>query len=480
MIRFHHFQIILLLSLAISFGFVSCNNMPVVKEPVQESLSITDTSPDFKVAYANHTGWTYNKGIYEVNIRQYTPEGTFKAFAGHLPRLKEMGVGILWLMPINPIGLENRKGSHGSYYSVQDYARVNPEFGSKDDFKSMVENAHKNGMYVLVDWVANHTSWDNTLTTSNPEFYLRKDDGSFQPPPGHEDWTDVIQLDYSNPDVQDYMVAMLKKWVVETGIDGYRFDYVDGVPVEFWKRAIRELKGLKPDIFLLAEGDGVKYHQMGFDMDYCWALHGWDSGIMRQIYEGKKDVFDLDAFLSTEKTNYMPEKYRMYFTSNHDENSWHGTEFEQLGQSAEVFAALTHTLYGMPLVYSGQEAGMDKRLEFFTKDQINWNNLVYEKLYSKLNHLRDTCQALWNGAAGAIPMRIGTSLDESVFAFVRSKNNSMVIVMLNLEAETNSFSVESNGYNGTYYDIISDTTFELSDKKPVTLKAWGYRVLVRK
>ncbi len=478
MMKGTHFFVLALLTFALSSCFNACKKDLPVYHPDDTTTTGIDTSPDFAVRYSDHTGWTYNQNVYEVNVRQFTPQGTFNAFKTHVPRLSEMGVGILWFMPINPIGVENRKGTLGSYYSVQDYEDVNPEYGTKADFKSLVHTIHQNGMYVIVDWVANHTSWDNVLTYKHPEYYLRTSTGDFQSPPG-QDWTDVIQLDYSNPDLQDYMITTLKNWVIEYGIDGFRFDYVSGIPDAFWQKATRELKNLKADIFLMAEGEGVKYHTMGFDMDYCWALQGWDVGLMRQIYEGSKKVYNLNSFLDQEKTNYMPDKYHMYFTSNHDENSWHGTEFEQLGVSHQAFAVLTETLWGMPLIYNGQESAMNKRLNFFEKDNIPWGTYIYADFYSKLNHLRDTCQALWNGNKGPEPIRVNTTLDEKIFAYSRTQGNSKVIVILNLTGTQNAFNLTDDTHAGVYTNLFDGGKTTLSKANALTLKAWGYLVLVK-
>lgn len=445
--------------------------------PTQNNDSIPDSS-DTTTYLLHHTEWTYNKNIYEVNVRQYTPEGTFEAFEDHLPRLKKMGVDILWFMPIHPIGEENRLETLGSYYSVKDYKDVNPEFGSKNDFIDLVEAIHKKGMYVIMDWVPNHTSWDNALTITNKDYYLLTADGNFQAPPG-TNWSDVIQLDYSNEALQNYMIETLKHWIKVAKVDGFRFDYVDGIPKAFWEKCTQELKTFKPDVFLIAESDGVKYHNMGFDMDYSWGIHGWGSGLARKIYEGTKSVADLNAFLVTERTRYMPSKYHMYFTSNHDENSWEGTVFEQLGESAEVFAALTQTLYGMPLVYSGQEAGLNKRLKFFSKDEIDWSDLVYEDFYKTFNLLRDTCPALWMGDKGGEPYRINTSSDDRIFAFVREKETSRVLVFLNLSDSFAEFSINDSIYTGNYSDVFSNKTVEIDQNQTYSLTKWNYLVLTK-
>jgi len=448
------------------------------KETPVTPIPDTDGEDTTKVIaeYTHHTDWTYNLSMYEVNTRQYTKEGTFKAFEQHLSRLKEMGSGILWFMPIQPIGEENRLGSLGSYYSVQDYKSINPEFGTMSDFKELVDEIHNKEMYIIIDWVANHTSWDNVLTETNPEFYVQDADGNFTPPPG-TNWTDVIELDYANDSLKSYMIDALKYWITETGIDGFRFDAVDFVPGSFWAEVTKELKEFKPDIFMLAEGQGVKYHTMGFDMDYSWDLYGWGSGLMRRIYEGSANVSDMDAFLVAETKNYIPENYRLYFTSNHDENSWEGTVYEQLGVSAEVFAVISQTLYGMPLVYSGQESGLNKRLQFFDKDEILWDNLPLESFYSKLQNLKLTNSALWNGEKGGIPVRLNSSNDEAIFAFQRKTEDNSIIVLTNLTNKSVETAVLSEDSFGEYSNLFTNENIELNANTTFNLDAWDYVVI---
>lgn len=461
----------LLIGLIIAISLGACEKETTVI-PNTEPNDTTNT----EVTYTHHTEWTYNLSMYEVNIRQYTTEGTFDAFEQHLTRLKNMGVGILWFMPIQPIGEENRLGSLGSYYSVKDYKSVNPEFGSMSDFKALVDKIHEKDMFVIIDWVANHTSWDNILTQTNPEFFLQDENGDFMAPPG-TNWTDVIELDYTNDSLKSYMIDALKFWVTETGIDGFRFDAVDYVPSSFWSEATEELETFKPDIFLLAEGDGVKYHNMGFDMDYDWNLYGWGNGLMKRIYEGSATVAAMDAFLIEESKTYIPEKYHLYFTSNHDENSWEGTVYEQLGTSAEVFAVLTQTLYGMPLIYSGQEAGLDKRLAFFDKDEISWEAFPMENLYSKLQNLRLVNSALWNGEAGGNPVRINTDADANIFAFQRTNEDDKVLVLLNLSGESTNFSISSESAYNDYTNLLTNDKINVTKTSDFSLDAWGYLIL---
>ncbi|HSD63257.1 MAG TPA: alpha-amylase family glycosyl hydrolase, partial [Ignavibacteriaceae bacterium] len=323
-----------------------------------------------------HPTWSYNLSIYEVNTRQYTQEGTFKAFDSHIKDLKDIGVGIIWFMPINPIGEKNRKGSLGSYYSVKNYKEVNPEFGTLEDFKETVKQIHSMGMYVIIDWVANHTAWDNVWTKEHPDFYTRDSLGNFAPPV--KDWTDVIDLNYDNKELWKNMIDAMKYWVQECDIDGFRCDVAGMVPMEFWKSARIELEKIKK-VFLLAEAEGPQYHE-AFDMTYSWEL----LHLMNDVAKGKKSVQAVRDYFTKEKDQYPPDAYRMRFTTNHDENTWNGTEFERMGAAAETFDVFTCVISGMPLVYSGQEAGLNKRLKFFEKDTIQWEKNNYRILYSDL------------------------------------------------------------------------------------------------
>jgi glycosidase len=423
----------------------------------------------------DHRDWSYNLGIYEVNLRQYTKEGTFEAFLEHLPRLKEMGVGILWFMPIHPIGYKNRLGSLGSYYSVRDYLDVNPEFGSIDEFEELVQAAHDMGMYVLMDWVANHTSWDNALTISHPEWYVKNASGDFIPPPG-TNWSDVIELDYSEQGLRDYMISAMKFWVEEIGIDGFRCDAVSFVPSDFWQEAIGQLRTTKRDIFMLAEGDGKPWHDVGFDMTYGWGLYGFESGVLKRVADGTNNALHLNNYAASEITRYPRAAYRMYFTSNHDENSWHGTPTELFGDAAEVFSVLTATFNGMPLIYSGQEAGLDKRLLFFDKDQIIWREHKNAGLFTKILHLKRENKALWNGESGGVLQRIPTTSSTSIFAFLREKADDRVVVILNLSAQAQEVTLNGTSFVGSYNDVFAQESVVLDSAATIVLPAWGYLV----
>lgn len=435
-------------------------------------LPVLLVSPSFG---QGHQDWSYNLGIYEVNVRQYTEEGTFTAFEGHLDRLKEMGVGILWFMPIHPIGLQNRLGSLGSYYSVRDYLDVNPEFGTTEDFRTLVREIHEHGMRVIIDWVANHTAWDNPMTTEHPEWYSTDTGGSFIAPPG-TNWTDVIELDYSQQGLRDYMIEAMKFWVQDIGVDGFRCDAVSMVPKDFWEEAIQELKAAKPGLFMLAEGDGREWNDAGFDMTYGWGLYGFGGGVLKRIADGSNSAANLDSYLTAEKKTYTGAAYRMYFTSNHDENSWQGTTTELFGEAADAFAVLTATCNGMPLIYSGQEAGLDKRLLFFEKDLIVWRDHANADLYTKLLHLKKENRALWNGENGGPLQRVSTTNNAGIFAYVRQKEDDKILVAMNLSDQEQNVTLKGTTFIGSYRNAFTDEPVSLAAEAVLTLPAWGYIV----
>jgi cyclomaltodextrinase len=416
-----------------------------------------------------HPEWSYNIGIYEVNVRQYSPGGTFRGFERHLPRLKEMGIGILWFMPIHPIGEKNRKGSLGSYYSVRDYYRVNPEFGTLDDFRALVDRIHDMGMYIIIDWVANHSAWDNSLTEDHPDWYLRDSFGNFKPPVA--DWWDVIGFDYRNRDLRRYMIDAMRFWVEDVGIDGFRCDVAGMVPLDFWEAARAELEAVRP-VFMLAEWESPAAHRAAFDMTYAWDL----MGTMNEIGQNKATAEALDGYLQRESQTYSRDDFRMLFTTNHDENSWNGTVFDRLGDGARAFAVLSATLPGMPLVYSGQEAALSKKLDFFEKDLIPWGDYSFQSLYSTLLCLKQRNRALWNGEAGGLLERIYTSDDKSVFAFIRRKHGDGIFAVFNLSGFTQAVKLSGDSYLGPYRDVFAKEDVTLSAGAEMEIEPWGYRL----
>ncbi len=375
-----------------------------------------------------HNEWTRNATIYEVNLRQYTPEGTFKAFQQHLPRLKKMGVDILWLMPVNPIGVKNRKGSLGSYYAVKDYLAVNPEFGTMADLKELVKKAHELGMYVIIDWVANHTAWDNNLITEHPEWYKKDSTGKIIPPV--PDWTDVAGLDYTKPGLRKYMTDALCFWVKEANIDGFRCDVAGMLPVSFWNQAMPEVRKIK-SIFTLAEWETPEMHDTAFDATYSWDLYK----LGNDIAQGKATANKIDSNYKIETKKYPADAYRMRFTTNHDENSWNGSEYKRLGPAAQAFAVLFFTFPGFPLIYTGQESAMSKSLRFFDKDTVNWGTFPLEGFYTTLCSLKKSNKALLNGDAGGPLVKVRNDQEKSVYSFTREKDGNKILVILNLSSK---------------------------------------------
>ncbi len=391
-----------------------------------------------------HPHWAQRANIYEVNLRQFTLEGSFAAFERHLPRLHDMGVDILWLMPVQPIGASHRKGTLGSNYSVSDYRAVNPEFGSLADFKHLVHSAQGMGMRVILDWVANHTAWDHRWVSEHPDWYLKDDKGeihSYVYDNGHEleHWTDVVGLDYRNPAVWDGMVQALTYWVEETGIDGYRCDVAGLVPTPFWERTRAELDAIKP-VFMLAEWSDAKLHEHAFDMTYDWSLHD----VMRRIARGEGGAADLVHYLQQAAQAFPPDAYRMIFTTNHDKNAWEGHDIEVFGAGFRAFAVLAATLPGMPLIYGGQEAVLDKRIAFFEKDPIDWKACELADFYAGLLRLKHDHPALANGAAGA-PAEVLACDNPAVFAFRRALAADAVSVTVNLSAQPQNVVITGMG-----------------------------------
>lgn len=423
---------------------------------------------------ANALAWADDAVMYEVNVRQFTPEGTFNAFVKHLPRLQNLGVEILWFMPIHPIGELNRKGTLGSYYSIKDYKAVNPEFGTFDDFKSLVEKAHEMGFKVIIDCVANHTSWDNVWMKDHKDWYTQDSLGNIVPPVA--DWSDVADLNYESPGLRAAMIDAMKYWVSEANIDGYRCDYAGGVPTDFWESARASVDSIKP-VFMLAEDqDHLDLLNKAFDCNYGWTMHHY----MNEVYSGEKSVVDLQGYFAQIDTTYPAGKYPVQFTSNHDENSWNGTVYERLGDAVKTMAVLSFTVQGMPLIYSGQEAGLNKRLEFFEKDKIDWiRDLTMTGLYEKLIDLKQNNEALWNGSAGGLMIFLDTSDPEKLLAFKREREGNSVIVVMNLSGEELKGSVSSMREN-ELTEYFTGEKVTLGSDVLLDFAPWEYMVFEKK
>lgn len=417
--------------------------------------------------------WSKNAVIYEVNLRQYTKEGTINSFAKHLPRLKELGADILWIMPPYPIGVKNRKGSLGSPYSISDYTKINPDLGTLPDFKNLVKEIHKLKMKVILDWVGNHTSFDNVWINSHPEWYTKDSLGNITHPIG-TDWTDVADLNYDNKEMRIEMIKAMSMWIKDYDVDGFRCDVAGFVPNDFWNEATIAINKIKP-VFMLAEWEDPSLNSVGFHMTYGWEFHS----IMNQIAQGKKQVAAIDTFLKKDLTRFPKQSYRMNFTDNHDENSWNGTIKERMGNAGDAMNVLAFTLYGMPLLYSGQEVGLNKRLSFFDKDEINWNNKSKTPFYQKLIALHHENSAMWNGEYGALPVRINFG-NEKIFAYTREKNKDKVLVILNLSGDKQKIKLSDQlDVDDLYRNIFTNENKKLvvwlsSNKE---FKPWTYLVL---
>lgn len=417
--------------------------------------------------------WSRNAAIYQINTRQFTKEGTLRAAEKELPRLKELGVGIVWLMPIHPIGEVKRKGELGSPYAVQDFFKVSPELGTLDDMKRFVASAHKLGLRVILDWVGNHTSWDNVVRKEHPDWYLKDRKGQPRPTPWF-DWDDIIELDYSKPAVREYMTRALRYWVKEAGVDGYRADAAGFVPQDFWDNAAAELRAIKP-VFLLAEWESRDMHARAFDATYSWTW--WDS--MKAIAEGHADATLLNGWYAWNEKFYPNNAYRMLYVTNHDKNSWEGTEFEIFKDALDATIVLSVVSEGIPLMYNGQEAGNDRRLKFFERDPIDWKPSPYGALYRDLFALKKANTALWNGQWGADMEQVVSDKPKQVLSFVRQNAKDKVFAVFNLSAKPATVKFSGDLHLGRYRDWKTKEQVEFKADGGMTLAPWSYQLYVR-
>lgn len=480
----HMRKLSILILLAI--GVVACKNETQKTTPTEEVSEKTIqpiSASDLETAV-----------IYEANIRQYSSEGTFNAFTEDIPQLKELGVKVIWLMPVFPISETKRKATGGdfasliedeserakmlgSYYAVTDFTKVNPEFGTINDLRGLIKTAHDNGMYVILDWVPNHTGWDHVWIKNHPEYYTKNDKGEITDPLDEDGtpvgWADVADLDYSNQELQKEMIEDMSYWLTEEGIDGFRCDVAGSVPVEFWQNAIPKLRAQK-DIFMLAEAwepELLKGEDL-FDMAYAWDGHH----VMNEIAQGEKTVRDFDAYMTKKDSLYEKDDILMNFTTNHDENSWNGTIKERMGEAAEALVALSYAMPGMPLIYSGQEYDLEHRLLFFEKDEIPHTKGKMWPLLKKLGTLKNTNPALHGGKMAASYSRITTSSDAKVLAFRRDGSGSEVIYIANLSKTPTEFTIP---ITGTYINELTGEPFQLFENQKQTFAPWHYVLLTK-
>lgn len=463
-----------------AFVAVSCTK----SKKSEQSLAERDST----FTNVKHPEWSRNAVIYEVNLRQYTEGGTVKEFEGQLQRLKELGVDILWFMPVHPISQDGRKGELGSYYAVQDYTAFNPEFGTIDEFKDVVKKAHSLGMKVILDWVPNHTGRDNRWVTEHPDWYAKDSLGNMY---GPYDWTDVYKLDYNNKEMRAAMVDAFKFWLTEVDVDGFRCDVAGEVPTDFWDEARPQLDSVK-EVFMLAEASKPELQANGFDMGYNWPMKDLFSEIAAtsgqytfKDAEGNmrsfpaKHAVAIDSLLAVQEKQYPRDTYLMNMITNHDLNSWEGTEQERLGNLSDAFAVLSYTLPSMPLIYTGQETGMNRAFEFFKKDVPPvWEpRNSYFEFYQKLNHLKHTQPALQAGIDGGEVVRYPTESDD-LYIFSRSVDNTTVYVFVNLGASAADVKYKDAAPQGdkTTVNFFTGVTEEF----PTSLQPGEYKVYVNR
>jgi len=417
--------------------------------------------------------WARGSTIYEINVRQFSASGRFSAVTAALPRLKALGVDILWLMPIHPIGELHRKGSLGSYYAAKDYLAVNPEFGSEQDLRDLIAAAHAQGQRVILDWVPNHVSPDNPLTRTHPEFFWRDDKGNLTPPHG-TDWTDVVQFDFAAPGLVEYQAGVLLHWIRNFGVDGFRCDVAWGLPTPFWNEVVQRVRAVKPDAFFLAEAELPQHQVAAFNLSYGFDLHH----VMNEIAQGKRSASGIDEAYAKIRARFPRGSALMVFTSSHDENSWAGTEFERMGEGYAPFAVLTFLLDGVPMIYNGQEVGLDRRLQFFERDPIVWPQEEHPttRLYRVMTALRHAHPALHTGAA---MRRLDTTDNASFYAIERSAAGRQVVGVLNLSAKEATADLYDPALAGEWRDAFTGEKVTLDALVPLAMKPWGYRVWVR-
>jgi glycosidase len=455
---------------AIIFLFNLALGLSVLSQPAISSDEAYMPKPYVQI---KHPEWSRDAVIYQINTRQFTPEGTFDAAAEQLPRLKELGVDILWFMPLQEIGKKNRKGTLGSPYSIRDYYSVNSDYGDMDSLKRFIKKAHDLDMYVILDWVANHTAWDNPLLEQHPDWYQHDWKGALHSP-RWTDWSDVITLDYSKPGLRRYMTDAMKFWVTEVGMDGFRCDVAGFVPVDFWNNVRTELDAIRP-VFMLAEWETRDLHARAFDATYAWSWHD----TLHSIAMGKADVGSLGIFHYTDENSWPEEAMRLLFISNHDKNSWDGTQSEIFGDALENAIVLSFVSRGIPMIYNGQEAGDSKSLAFFEKDPIDWQVHPLSGLYQRLIELKKHNTALWNGQWGAGMIQVANSSPAAVFSFVRKNDKNKVFAVFNFSAQPQKVSFTDDLYPGSYKDFSDGESVTISQGDELDMPPWSYRVFTQ-
>lgn len=422
-----------------------------------------------------HISWSRNAVLYEMNVRQLTPEGTLAAAAERLGFLHELGIDAVWLMPHYPIGAVSRKGSLGSYYSIRDYCAVNPELGTMADFDAFVRRAHALGIKVLIDWVANHTSRDaRWIAERSSDWYERDAAGEPLVPCG---WDDTAKLNYANRAVWQGQIEAMRFWLEEHAVDGFRCDMAMLVPIEFWQEVARQLRAVKPDLFLLAEAEEDNLFDGAFDASYAWRLYH----LMNDVAQQRCRVDRIREYIRADRDHVPAWAERLMFTSNHDENSWSGSEFTRLGSAMRVMAAMTFLLpQSLPLIYTGQEVGYDHSFAFFDRDPLPASELnETTEFYRKLIALRHDSPALASGAQGGSYVEIRTNADDCLLAFVRESPENRVVAILNVSPFEVHADFDAGIYAGGYTDAMTGELTQLSSHVDERMPGWSFRILTR-
>ena len=434
------------------------------------SNSITSFQP-YKVTQPE---WSSHAVIYQVNTRQFSNEGKFAGVTEQLPRIKSLGADIIWLMPIHPIGEVERKGTLGSPYAVKDYMQINPEFGTADDLHTLIKTAHDLSMKVIIDWVPNHSAWDNPLVEKHPEWYAKDYKGDFRPSPWW-DWSDIIEFDYTQVGLRNYMIEAMCYCVKEFDIDGFRHDVAGYVPNDFWQQARCELDAIKP-VFMLAEWENRDMHERAFNMTYAWT---WNE-TMHELAMGKCSLDSLRKYYSWNERSWPQEAYRMTFVSNHDKNAWDGTQYEQFGDALKASIVLSVIGEGMPLIHNGQEAGETKRLAFFERDPIEWQEHEIGELYRDLIALKKSKAVLGNGEYGARMIQVPNSAMNKVFSFVRHNTDEKVFVVINFSNESVNTGFYETLFEDDYIDFTTSQHHTFSANTQLSLGPWQYKIFIKR
>lgn len=397
----------------------------VDKETVVDGV-MTDISSSDAILKHENPDWLDDCVLYEVNIRQFTEEGTFKAFEAHLDRLKDMGVNTLWLMPIHPISEKERKGTLGSYYAVADYKAVNPEFGTIEDFRHLVKTAHDKGFKIMLDWVANHTGRDCAWIKDHDDWFMHDASGNITSP---YDWTDTAELDFNNYQMRAEMIKCMQYWVEEEGVDGFRCDHAQGVPIPFWNAAVYKLKSVNKNIVMLAEcSANPNLTQYAFDL--CYNDKMYSQAVMLRSGLGAQGLRDS---LEVSDNTYSANSYPMNFMDNHDKNSYEGSVIDRFEGGWPTMLALEFIAPGVPLIYTSDEQGYDHMIEFFERDPVKWDDQPqYADMIAKLSQMKSDHKALKNFNTDYELLDTESS---DIMAFKRTKGDDTVIYIANTRYE---------------------------------------------